>query len=222
MKVIKEGYKATITDEEGTVQDIIQLGGYNLEKPMARAALINNIQNALPSEAFDPPGEGGSPMTKEEIRQIATVTADEVMDRVRERERDSLLLHSIGYAYGSPGIVVDEVLAKATPCRCIEYRPGKKLCFSKGIVGALSNEQEKIYCPTTIPLESPGLERRLKGWMESVETCKAEIAEIPKGERLAPWLGCMSRELRARGIGTEAEVEQEEERRALLKRGFVV
>lgn len=140
------------------------------------------------------------PLTKEEIGQIATRTADEVMERVRERELDSLMLHSTPYAYGSPGIVVDEALAKATPCRCIEYRPGKKLCFSKGIIGALSDEQEKIYCPTTVPLESPRLERRLEGWMGAVETCKAEIAEIPKGERLKPWLSCMSRELVAHGV----------------------
>lgn len=200
MNVIKEGYKITVTDEEGTVLEDIELGGYNLDKPIARSTLVDDIKDALPSEAFDPPGEGGSPMTKEEISQIATRTADEVMDRIRERERDSLMLHSIPYSEGSPGIVVDEALAKATSCRCIEYRPGKKLCFSKGIVGALSDEQEKSYCPTTVPLESPGLEKRLEGWMESVKTCKAEIAEIPKGERLEPYLSCMSRELTSHGI----------------------
>lgn len=140
------------------------------------------------------------PLTKEEIGEIATKTADEVMERIRERERDSLLLHSVPYCFGSPGIVVDEALAKATPCRCIEYRPGKKLCFSKGIVGVLSDEQEKIYCPTIEELVSPRLEKRLEGWMGSVEVCKAEIAEIPKGERLEPWLSCMSRELKAAGI----------------------
>ena len=140
------------------------------------------------------------PLTKDEISQIATRTADEVMERVREQEHDSLMLHSVPYAYGSPGIVVDEARARATPCRCIEYRPGKKLCFSKGIIGALSDEQEKIYCPTTVPLESPGLERRLESWMGAVETCKAEIAGIPKGEKLEPWLSCMSRELVAHGV----------------------
>jgi hypothetical protein len=139
-------------------------------------------------------------LSPEEIRQIATVTADEVMDRVAERETDSMLLHSVPYAYGSPGIVVDSAVARATPCRCIDYRPGKRLCFSRGIVGALSDDQEKVYCPTTVPLESPGLERRLAGWMESVETCQADIAAVPKGERLGPWLYCMSRELKARGI----------------------
>ena len=139
-------------------------------------------------------------ISREEIGQIATRTADEVMERIRERDHDSLMLHSTPYMHGSPGIVVNEATAMASPCRCIEYRPGKKLCFSKGIVGGLSDEQEKLYCPTTEALESPGLEKRLEGWMESVETCKAEIAAIPKGERLEPWLGCMSRELAAKGV----------------------
>ncbi|MBW2560503.1 MAG: hypothetical protein JRE40_06565 [Deltaproteobacteria bacterium] len=46
------------------------------------------------------------PLTKEEIAQIASRTADEVISRVREREQESLILHSVPYAYGSPGIVV--------------------------------------------------------------------------------------------------------------------
>ncbi len=140
------------------------------------------------------------PLTKEEVAQIASQTADEVVNRIREQEWDSLALNSIPYMHGSPGIVVNEAIAMATPCRCIEYRPGKKLCFSKGIVGALSDEQEKLYCPVTEKLESLGLEKRLAGWMEAVDTCKAEIAHIPKGERLEPWLSCMSRELRARSL----------------------
>ncbi len=139
-------------------------------------------------------------LTREEAKEIGRVVADEVVARIREGEHDSLMLHSVPYAYGSPGIVVNETLAKATPCHCIEYKPGKKLCFSKGIVGALSDEQEKLYCSTTEEMESPGLEKRLKHWGESIETCKTEIAEIPPGERLEPWLSCMSRELSARGV----------------------
>lgn len=140
------------------------------------------------------------PLTTEDIEQIAKRTAEEVVTRMRYREHDSLMLHSVPYAEGSPGIVVDEELAKVTPCRCIEYRPGKKLCFSKGIVGALSDEQEKLYCPTEEKLESPGLQKRLESWMGSVDICKSEIAKVPPGERLKPWLSCMSRELKARGV----------------------
>jgi len=136
-------------------------------------------------------------MRPEEIQSIAAKVAEKLSENIAV---GNLLLHSVPYQEGSPGIVVNEATAMASSCRCIEYRPGKKLCFSKGIIGALSDEQEAIYCPVTEELESPGLEKRLKDWMDAVETCKAEIAPIPKGERLEPWLSCMSRELKARSI----------------------
>jgi len=163
---------------------------------------LERVANILTQESNKEIGGGEMPIgiSREEVQQIAVATADEVMSRIREQEHDTLMLHSVPHCYGSPGIVVNEAVAKSTSCRCMEYRPGKKLCFSKGIVGALSDEQERIYCPTVEELVSPGLEKRLESWMESVETCKAEIAPIPKGERLEPWLGCMSRELAAKGI----------------------
>ncbi len=136
-------------------------------------------------------------MRPEEIQSIAAKVAEKLSENIAV---GNLLLHSVPYQEGSPGVVVNEATAMASSCRCIEYRPGKKLCFSKGIIGALSDEQEAIYCSVTEELESPGLEKRLKDWMDAVETCKAEIAPIPKGERLEPWLSCMSRELKARGI----------------------
>jgi len=136
-------------------------------------------------------------MRPEEIQSIAAKVAEKLSENIAV---GNLLLHSVPYQEGSPGIVVNEATAMASSCRCIEYRPGKKLCFSKGIIGALSDEQEAIYCPVTEELESPGLEKHLKDWMDAVETCKAEIAPILKGERLEPWLSCMSRELKARGI----------------------
>jgi len=136
-------------------------------------------------------------MNDKEIDAVATKVAEKLSEDMLV---GNLMLHSVPYQEGSPGIVVNEATAMASPCRCVEYRPGKKLCFSKGIIGALSDEQEAIYCPVTEELESPGLEKRLKDWMDAVETCKAEIAPIPKGERLEPWLSCMSRELKARGI----------------------
>lgn len=139
-------------------------------------------------------------MREEEIEQIAKRTAGEVVARIREGEHDTLMLHSVPYTEGSPGIVVNEALAEATPCRCIEYRPGKKLCFSRGVVGALADEQEKLYCHPEEKLESPGLEKRMEHWMESVTICKAEIAKVPPGERLKPWLLCMGRELKANGV----------------------
>ncbi|MBA7522701.1 hypothetical protein ES705_14821 [subsurface metagenome] len=151
-----------------------------------------------PGERLGSKDEGsGNPEMDRTIEEIATKVAEKLSEDIAV---GNLLLHSVPYQEGSPGIVVNEATAMASACRCIEYRPGKKLCFSRGIIGALSDEQETIYCPVTEKLESPGLEKRLQDWMDSVETCKAEIAPIPKGERLEPWLSCMSRELRAHSI----------------------
>lgn len=142
-------------------------------------------------------------LTIEDIERIAKRTAEEVMDRIREGEHDRLMLHSIPYAYGSPGIIVDETKAEKTPCKCVEYKPGKSLCWSPGIWGALTNEQEKLYCPTTEKIERPGTIERMSKWQDAVNICKTEIAAIPESEgekRVTTWLRCMSRELVARGI----------------------
>lgn len=130
-------------------------------------------------------------MTKEEIEQLAGIIAD----KVKEDSTTILLLHSIPYAHGSPGIVVDSDIAARTPCKCYD-----NICFSRGIIGSMSEAQREAYCPTVEHVTSPGMTRRLKNWQEAVNVCKVEIESIPKGERLEPWLSCMGRELPARGI----------------------
>ncbi len=141
-------------------------------------------------------------LSDEDVERIATAVVEKAREDVTI---DVLMLHSIPYLHGSPGIVVDEDKAKRTACKCVEYKPGKKLCWSPGIIGALTNEQETAYCPTTIAVERPGTVSRMEKWQEAVDTCKAEIATIPveKGEeRMTTWMRCMSTELKARGIET--------------------
>lgn len=134
-------------------------------------------------------------LSKEEIVEIATAVADKVVEQIREQDYSNLMLHSIVYIHGSPGVVVDEATARNTSCTC--YGP---ICFSRGIIGALSESQKEWACNPRIEAKSPGMERRLKNWREAVSICKAEIEAIPKGERLEPWLSCMSRELPKHGI----------------------
>ena len=139
-------------------------------------------------------------LSDEDVDRIAEAVVARARD---ELEVDSLMLHSLPYLHGSPGIVVNEARAKASPCKCVEYKPGKKLCWSPGIIGALTDEQETLYCPITEKVERPGTVSRMAKWQEAVDTCKVEIASIPeeKGEeRVTTWLSCMSRELTARGI----------------------
>ena len=109
-----------------------------------------------------------------------------------------LLLNMAVEAMGSPGIVVNTDIAARTPCRCYKVDE-TEMCFSKGIIGTMSRGQVEAYCPTKVYLEQ-GLQRRVREFKEAAEEAKAEIAGIPKGERLEPWLREMSKALRKRGI----------------------
>ncbi len=99
----------------------------------------------------------------------------------------------------SPGIVVNEERAKATPCNCFTYK-GKDYCYSPGIIGMLEQEQEPAYCPTKTYEVRPGIKQRFEEFAEAAEAAHERIEEIPKGERLIPWLTEMGKALRARGI----------------------
>lgn len=208
MNVIKEGYKATVTDEEGTVCDVIQLGGYNLEKPLARADIIDKIQDALPSEAFDPPGEGGNPMTNEEIEQVANKVAAKVLEEVSPAILDpagrGMLLHFTEHAIEGQGLVVNEARARATPCNVFTYK-GREYAFSPGVIGLISGEknpeQMEAFCKAGKVYEvKPGIKQRFESFAEAAEEAHKKIEEIPKGERLVPWLTAMGEELEKRGL----------------------
>jgi len=135
-------------------------------------------------------------LTNAEIDLIAT----QVVERLSE---ENLLLHSVPYIHGSPGLVVDEARARATSCKCVEYAPNKRLCWSAGIIGAMTDEQEREYCPTTYDISRPGTVERMRKWRESVDACKGELAKIPNAtgeERVTTWLRCMSSALSAKGV----------------------
>jgi len=131
--------------------------------------------------------------------------SNEDIDRIAEavvekfKEDESLLLHSVPYAEGSPGIVVNEDVAARTACRCARV-DGSEICFSRGIIGGMSASQKEAYCNPKTYFKSPRLEKRIKGFKEAVAAAKEKIREVPKGERLEPWLKAMSEELGERGI----------------------
>jgi hypothetical protein len=110
-----------------------------------------------------------------------------------------LLVHSIPHMEGSPGIVVAPDVAARTSCRCAKI-DGSELCFSKGVIGGLDEGQKEAYCNPKTYYESPGLEQRLGQFKEAVAAAQEKIKDIPKGERLEPWLSAMSVELQKRGI----------------------
>jgi len=102
------------------------------------------------------------------------------------------------------GLIVDKDLAARTPCHGYKMPDGELLLWSPGIIGMLSDPQEKAYC-TKIETEkrsvSPALERRWRFFKESSRKCSAKVRmEYPRGERLSPFLKCMSIEAKKSGI----------------------
>jgi len=112
-------------------------------------------------------------------------------EEVMERERPDLLDFYVEVAE-SPAYIVNPAEV-GNPCIC--YRlDGGEVCYSKGAIGTLSKEQVEKYCIFKHYVESERLKRRVKEWKKAAEKCKVEVKKYPKGERLLPFLECMSRE----------------------------
>lgn len=94
------------------------------------------------------------------------------------------------------GLVVDEVIAKNSPCKCyvIPSRHGdidhkELLCWSKGIIGALTDWQETIYCPDKEIIEDgKKLKRHIIEFSEAIAKCK--------GLPFTDFIECVKRELK--------------------------
>ena len=98
------------------------------------------------------------------------------------------------------GVVVDDEVARTSTCHRMNLNGGA-LVFSKGIVGALDEGQRELYCPETVDVElTPEQKKRYEDFKDAVVVCQTEIKDVPKGERLQPWLKCMSREAKKKGI----------------------
>ena len=110
-----------------------------------------------------------------------------------------LLYHSMAHmnTEHSPGIVVYPEVAKASACKCAKV-DGTELCFSPGIIGAMDEGQKELYCNPKTSFKSPALQKRLTVFKQAVKAAQKKVKDIPKGERLEPWLAAMSEELTKR------------------------
>jgi hypothetical protein len=107
---------------------------------------------------------------------------------------------------GSHGFVVDPAIARKSTCIGYQLRrdapPDAEpdLVFAKGVMGALDRDQVEMFCPTiqVRPL-SDAQRDRLTAFTQAAQTCKVQVADLPSGDRLDPYLGCMSAELHQRG-----------------------
>jgi len=133
--------------------------------------------------------------------KVANLKPDHIK-RYEELPSDhELLLHFGIEEVGSPGLVVNEARAKATPCSCFTYK-GKDMCWSKGIIGMLARDQQDIYCVAGKAYKArPALTERYRSFAAAAEEAHKKIEAMPSGiERLEAWLGAMGEELAKKGI----------------------
>jgi len=135
----------------------------------------------------------------------ATATLNRICEEVGVCETmpndHELLLHFGVEELASPGLVIDEATARATPCSCFIYKD-KDYCYSKGIIGMLAQDQERLYCVAGKAYkDQPKLVERYTKFAEAASVAHKDIESMPKGtERLKVWLSAMGRELSKRGI----------------------
>lgn len=100
------------------------------------------------------------------------------------------------------GIVVDDGLARVTPCHRVILGPDSELVYSKGIVGALNEEQKLLYCDVGIEDRQASSEQKkqLQTIRDAAIMCQTEVAELPKGQRLEPFLKCISVTAKKSGV----------------------
>jgi len=141
-------------------------------------------------------------VTEPPIRAKKTNLEPNHIRRYEELPSDhELLLHFGIEEVGSPGIILDETRARATPCSCFTYK-GKDLCWSGSIIGMLSQPQQQVYCVAGKAYkEQPRLVERYTRFAAAAERAHKDIESMPKGtERLKVWLSAMGRELSKEGI----------------------
>ena len=180
------------------------------ERIATEAATVAGRNGGFTGNPGNPGPQSHAPLTEQEMHNLKSrlETLERRMEVVEEQEASEpwhgTTMDFLPQMEGSPGIIVDEGVARATPCTRFDLGEESELVFSKGVVGALDEGQKALFCPETVtkPL-TPEQEKRLRGWRDSADTCKQEIAEVPKGDKLEPWLTCMSRELKAQGIAVK-------------------
>lgn len=100
---------------------------------------------------------------------------------------------------GSPGILIDPGLARATKCTRIDLGAGRKpLVYSPGIIGALDEGQEVLYCQEGMVQReaSPAQLAHLQAMSEAAKTCSVEAKAVAEPrEHIEAYFSCLGREL---------------------------
>lgn len=178
-----------------------------VERVMAHFGVTEQVANEMMEKGITAPlrGTGGGTVetgriTEDEIRRIATRTADEVMARVRGTIPE-LAMHTAEHEVRRSGLVLDEARARATPCKCFEFE-GETYCWSPGVLGLISSkknpEQLSEFCVLGREPAGEGAKERFTQIGGAIREAHEEWQR--KGEGLPEWWEAVGKRLAEKGI----------------------
>lgn len=104
---------------------------------------------------------------------------------------------------GSPGHVVDPGVARSTSCLGIELgEEHGRLVYSKGVVGALDEEQRALYCQQGVEAReaTPEQKKRLVAMESAGKACGTKATGDDTHQHISAFFTCLGDELRSRGV----------------------
>ena len=124
------------------------------------------------------PGKGNPmPLNNEEITEIATRTADKVMDQIRFGGSQEGLSAAKDAVLGEGAYILPERRGTKGPCTCCIIDPSKPIvpknlmCTTTGAIGTLKDSEEEELCDELIFVKD-GRCARARGLREAAKECK--------------------------------------------------
>lgn len=127
-------------------------------------------------------------------REVITIKPDQVKATTqsgKEISAEDLLIQ-----IALDGIVVNEERAEEGLCKCVPTPTGKNLCWSQGIIGALSQAQQQKYCKKVTVEKGTKLPAHFEDFISASKACeKGKMYNGTKIESLEDRLMCMHNKL---------------------------
>jgi len=122
-------------------------------------------------------------LTREEIDQIAVITADKVIASISEQEEELALRDMIiGEALGEGAIPLYGRETRKEPCSCClidpegPNEPANRMCTTKSAIGTLNDREERDWC-SEINIVPDGRSARARAIREAARECKEKYPE---------------------------------------------
>lgn len=202
-------------EEARKLRPSLAVGGRVTRQLKAAGYDVDGVQEALDSYTdIDRDDYESGPDGADEYREARSEAWGEFVDQVdsaeREEEEDGVegppglaTAEWSSGAFGSPGFLTDPGRARSTSCIRLELGEGHApLVYSKGIVGALDEEQQALYCQEGYVDRAitEAQRQRLQAMATAAHECSVEAKAAEPQEHMAAYFSCLGRELKAKGV----------------------